>query len=562
MTVTTHDSDSKTHRDKIMDIRKRNNGQKWQRLIAMIMAPLIMAASMPLAVVAQVARTPQPPRPPVVANTSSKPVKVKTGPHKLNKVTAKMTFSDHPSDLEITRARIFSEPLTPMSGKPKAGENEALASALIAFKKQSDPDNISDLTKFMAAFPHSRWCPSLYLNLGHRRFDTGYLTEAMSYWSDAWQSAKEESGASQKRVADSAVAELLELKARLGKADEIEKLLAQVGKRHFMGSDEEKVHCAIEGLGRMKRFPEKSFKCGPYAIDSILNIGKTVPAPDPVIDNAKSTDKGTSLFQVKQLADKVGLHLQMARRSPGASPVVPSVVHWNLNHFGAIVGSKDGRYIIKDPTFGVNPAMSVSAKALDAETDGYALVPAGVLPGGWHAVSEQEAQKVWGGGAVSGTGYGPHVNPPPTPCFDQKLCPSGKCSGMAHANAWMMQAILNINDTPLSYTPSVGPPIDISINNNYLQADQPATFSFSNLGPNWRFNFLSYLTVDPVTSDATVRTRSGDSEYYAYSSGYTNDLNSQALLVNMGGGTYQRQMKDGSIEVFNLSIQAHRQIYL
>ena len=65
---------------------------------------------------------------------------------------------------------------------------------------------------------------------------------------------------------------------------------------------------------------------------------------------------------------------------------------------------------------------------------------------------------------------------------------------------------------------------------------------------------MSYLTVNATTSTATVRIPGGGSEIFALSGGvYTNDLVSQALLVNMGGGTYQRQLKSGAVEVYNLS---------
>jgi YD repeat-containing protein len=282
-----------------------------------------------------------------------------------------------------------------------------------------------------------------------------------------------------------------------------------------------------------------------------LNIGHAVVKAVPAIEDVKSTEKGTNLLQVKQLADKVGLHYQMAKRAAGAPLMVPSIVHWNLTHFGAIVGRNKDRFLIQDPTFGANETMSVSANALDAETDGYALVPTGLLPAGWHAVAEQEAQAVWGRGVVSGIGHS-HGGPPPNGCTSPDGCHS--CSGMAQASAFLMAAVLNIVDTPLAYSPPVGPSVSVKINNNYLEANQPSSFTFTNLGPNWTFNWLSYLTVDPGTSTATVRIRGGGSEILALTGGvYTNDLMSQALLVNMGGGTYQRQLKDGSIEVFNLS---------
>ena len=122
---------------------------------------------------------------------------------------------------------------------------------------------------------------------------------------------------------------------------------------------------------------------------------------------------------------------------------------------------------------------------------------------------------------------------------------------MAHATAWIMNGTLNIVDDPLSYKPPIGPAIDFRINYNQLESNQPATFTFTNLGPDWTFGWLSYLSLD-VHSVATVRLRTGGTEVYALSGAvYTNDFLSQALLVNEGGGVYQRQLPDGSVEVYS-----------
>ena len=326
-----------------MDTSRRVLARKWQRLTALLLAPLMMVITSPLPAMAQAERISQvlPVKPPIsVPNVVAKPVKVKMGTHQLKKFNAEVSFSAQPTDVELSTARVLSEPLTPMTGQSSAVENKALAAALLAFHNKKDLDDVSDLTKFLAAYPNSRWRASLELNLGHRRFQTGFLTEAMNYWNAAWNRAKNDPGRLQKRVANAALAELLELNARVGRMKEIQALLPLTKGREFLGSDEQKVHCAIEGLGKMGRFPERAFKCGPYAIDSILNMGRKVPQPDPAVDECNSTSKGTNLLQVKQLADKVKLNYQMAKRTADAPVIVPSVLHWTLSHFGAIVGQK------------------------------------------------------------------------------------------------------------------------------------------------------------------------------------------------------------------------------
>ena len=132
----------------------------------------------------------------------------------------------------------------------------------------------------------------------------------------------------------------------------------------------------------------------------------------------------------------------------------------------------------------------------------------------------------------------------------------GGCGGMARASAWSMQADLNIKDTPLSYSPGIGRSIAFSVNNNQDEGEQPGTFTYSNLTPNWSLNWISKLSLDG-SNNATVLVPGGGYEIYTNTGGgtptYANSLLSHALLVYISSGVLQRQLPDGSIEVFNLS---------
>ncbi len=73
----------------------------------------------------------------------------------------------------------------------------------------------------------------------------------------------------------------------------------------------------------------------------------------------------------------------------------------------------------------------------------------------------------------------------------------------------------NIKDTPVSYSPPIGRRMDMHVNFSDDEIDQPGTFTFTNFGSNWTFNWLSYLTIDPGTSAATIRIPSGGTDYEA-----------------------------------------------
>src|SRR5205807_7517337 len=74
--------------------------------------------------------------------------------------------------------------------------------------------------------------------------------------------------------------------------------------------------------------------------------------------------------------------------------------------------------------------------------------------------------------------------------------------GMARYSVHSMLVSLNLVDTPLSYSPPKGPSIGFTATYNQRESQQPATFAYSNLGPKWTFNWLSYVTDDPVTQRA------------------------------------------------------------
>jgi RHS repeat-associated protein len=542
-------------------IGSRNSGII-PRLLAVALTLLMVMTTTPLAALAmpEIPHHPDAPSPPP-AN-----VQVKTGPRSVTIVKPELKFSAAPTDLELTTARVFQEPLVPMSNSAVPGENVALASAIKTFKNASSSSadkgskadtsgkeklDLAPFEKFIAEYPSSRWVPSVQVNLAEIKFKSGYLSEALALFLAAWEGSKTETDRDKAAVANQAISSLLIIDARVGRKDELKKYLAVVKKRAFFGSAEQKILGAKEGLWSMETAPERSFKCGPYALNSILNISKTSHEMNPILEKAQSTDKGTNLAQVKDWSDQVGLKYRAAKRSKGASFPVPSLFHWSVDHFAAIVGLDNGLYHIKDPTFDTDGQLWVTAKALEQETDGYFLVPSNKpLPPGWSPVSDEEAKTVFGKGTASGRNQ--NDTTPDAPENDPPCGGGGGGTGMASANAYSMLASLHIKDTPMGYSPPIGPEINYRFDYAHLQTNQPGTFSFTNLGQNWNFNWLSYLTVDPSTSVASVRVRQGGTEVYALSGGvYTPNFLSQALLVNMGGGVYERRMKDGSVEVYN-----------
>jgi YD repeat-containing protein len=489
---------------------------------------------------------------------------VRKGPRKVDLVSPQAVPSDKVSDADLVNARVFLEPLAPLPTPADANENDDLAKALAAYQKRNRSD-LNDLTSFLTKYPQSRWKPSLQANIARVRFENGYFTEAIELWKSVWEATKDQKSPGLKAVADESVTQLMLLIGRLGQTKNLESYLSQVDKRPMFGTIESRVQQAKEGLTAQKERPKKSFKCGPFAINTILNIGKPTQPRNKFVDSCESTANGTNLATVMKLSKDVGLNYQLAKRDSGAPLIVPSVVHFKLAHFGAITEVKNGRYHLQDQTFDEKGNFWLTADALNTELDGYSLIPAGPLPHGWQPLSEAEAANIWGKGNIPAVavGKGP-ADPICFPCIWNTLTfgiypihYNPTPPGMAEANIFSMNSTLQIKDCPVAYTPPVGPQIPFVLNYNHQEGAQPGTYTFSNFGQDWTLYWISYLTLDG-SNNATVRPRGGGYQVFDYTipdniqNPYPVDVMTQAnLTVISAGSVYQRQLPDGTIEVFN-----------
>lgn len=374
-------------------IPARTSKKNWTRLVCSLSCFILLINTMPLSVAsaAEVRAERK-----LVADSTLPNTKVKTGEHRLKVIDTTFSLPGDPTDLELTTARVFPEPLVPLKVAALPGENQALATALRAYKNSGELSSISD---FLKSYPHSRWCASLDLNLGSAKYKKGFLSDALALWKAGWTLSKGEKSALQKSVADRALALLMTLNARLGDQDELNKFFAEIKGRPLTGTNETLVDGASVGRYELKHRPEAAFKCGPYAVRTLLNVlKKNTSSRMDVIEKAKSTSQGTNLAQVKGWADQVGLNYQMAKRSSGASLLLPAIVHWKLGHFGCITSKHGDVFVLEDPTFDIDASAALTPEALEQESDGYFLIPAGPLPEGWSSVGADEGKNVWGKG--------------------------------------------------------------------------------------------------------------------------------------------------------------------
>lgn len=460
-----------------------------------------------------------------------------------------LVLSDNPTSGEIQNVRLFPEALIP-TVTPSSEDNRQLAGVLRTFSQRKERDDFSSLESFISGNPQSVWAPSLHLNLGLEYYRTGRYTRALDSFKVAWSELKDYQDPKLKALADRAVGELAFMNARVGRMQELSKLMASIKDRVLVGPGQGLVAGASEGLWTMENTPEIAFRCGPLAVDSIVAFENPDKGGKLFIQYSKSTTNGFSLSQVQALSKKAGLDYQMAFRTPGTQLILPAVVHWKVGHYAALLREENGLYLLQDPTFRDDVWMTPSA--IDEESSGYFLVPQGTLPAGWRTVSDDEGATVWGKGQTSSSEQNDN-----TP-NDKKTCPGASSSGMAVSSVFLLDVCLNIQDNPVGYAPPVGPPIKFIVNYNETESDQPANFTYGNLGPQWSFNYLAYITDDPSSLSANVNyyTDGGGTQPFTgfnpSTQSFAPQVKSHVILTRTSPGSYQMRFPDGSQYIFAL----------
>lgn len=470
---------------------------------------------------------------------------------------APLVFSSLPTDAEFLHTGLFAEPLAPVAATTPE-ENRALAKAILAYRDATQSSGASDavdpLLTFLGSHPDSAWAPALQLNLGIVYRQTGHFSKALDIWQAGWTDAHTLSDPHGRALANAIVARLSQLEAYLGRKELLAPLLDSIRARSIGGSATQLVTDSHFGLYDMVYHPEDSFRCGPLALTRILKHSSAQPSPAAlrVLENAHSTPSGLSLTMVRDYANQAGMRYQTAFRETGAPMILPAVAHWKVGHFAAVIDrDNNNRYLVQDTTF--IDDIRMSPVTLDEEASGYFLVPEGELPSGWRAVSDSEADKVWGRGS---TGLNHDVT-------DTGTNPSCQ-AGCTTASVELQVVGLQLTDIPVGYTPPRGPAVKFGLVYSHRDALQPTTFSYSNFGPKWTFNWLSYVT-DTISStgNAQLYRRGGGAEPFTFASSSATTAYpgpySQAVLtrtVNGSGSStgFVLTHPDGSYEQYEQAV--------
>jgi hypothetical protein len=331
--------------------------------------------------------------------------------------SGELTFRTQPSMADIVNARVFREPLVPVGGTPTDAENAALARALLTFAKGAEAGSDVALRRFLADFSNSPWRASLLLNLGMRYRTFNAYARALASWDQAWKLASPAVDGYGKAVADLAIAEWLLLNASLGQIALVQGVLKEVHARPFSGLAAARLGQAREMAGMIAAHPDKVMSSGPQALIAILQ--HQARPSSPVLTAYRPTAAGTSLVQLRTLAKTAGLDMRIAFRDTATEAPVPSVVHWKVGHYSAVLEREGNRYRIVDEGFA--GTYWVTRDTLFDEASGYFLVSSGTEIDGWQRASDEAASLLIGRSCPAG-------GPPGNDC-GKSCCSGGGSAG-------------------------------------------------------------------------------------------------------------------------------------
>jgi RHS repeat-associated protein len=438
------------------------------------------------------------------------------------------------------------EPLV-ATGPTSPAEDAGLLVAARRYQDRANSDDYSALTGFLAAYPRSAWRVAVLTNLGISYRHNGYFSRALTAFADAWQAGKDAEGRGARALVDRAVGELVELDADFGYRDRLAALLDEIADRPISGSATEMIQEGRETLWVMQTDPKHLYLCGPAALRMLMLSRHASLEQVDFLDKMQAGPKGTSLEELAALARAAHLAYEPVFRAPGEPVPVPSIVHWRVGHFAAIIGARDGRFEVHDPTFG-RQSLWLTKAAIDAEASGYFLASAKEAQiASWRPLDERQASQVWGTGKTKKKKKGRAKNPPAK--NKKKDCP------LCDYDIGELAVSLTLVDRPVGYVPPKGPSAKIEITYNQREDVQPANFDYFNVGPKWTFNWVTYIRDDPSVAGGSVMLYrpDGDADFFT---GYDRKTGNFApdesdasllVLVEKSPVVYRRYLQDGTV---------------
>jgi hypothetical protein len=301
-------------------------------------------------------------------------------------------------------------------GPPAEEESKQLLDILQVWRDTQGLLGLADLEMYLAAYANSPWAPSLHANLALHYRSRGQTSVALEHWEDALVATKDYPAGDGKKLADLALAHWSRLLMVLGRTDLLAEVYQVYGNRVLDNGPLTQMWIRThEKHLRMLKYPYDSYKCGIYALDQVAQAQALRHYSRSALLRTPSKPQGMSLRELQSIAGTFGLGLKAVRRAEtSGSIVVPSVVHWRLEHYAAIKRQRGDLYEVADPSG--QGVLWLTADEINAEASGYFLIPAAVVHPGFGGVPPAEAAQVFGRASSC---------PPEDP--EDALCPTCTC---------------------------------------------------------------------------------------------------------------------------------------
>jgi len=460
---------------------------------------------------------------------------------------------------------------------PIESESQWLWQILDGWRASKYQIGLQDLELFLQGNTNSPWAPSLHANLGKFYLDQGRITPALEHWEAALELTANEPVGNGKKVADFTLAHWTRLLASLGRVEILEAILQETeGRVLDYGPLSQKWARTREAFAEMLKYPGLSYKCGTYAVDQVAKALQR-QFDSRYLLSVPSPATGFSMKTLADLSAQLGLGLVAVARGGDSRLVVPSVIHWEQGHYGA-VGSRQGQlYKVVDPTFG--RVQFLTDEAINSEASGFFMVAANQVPPGWRLLSSGETSLIYGRGNPNFLG-----DIDDQQCPDSCECPAGmgggggggngtgsggngrigagapsSCTNCRGLSVWQIsEPWVNIwlLDEPLGYQPALGPRVSFTL--YYKQRDELAdtSFNFSSVGLNWNCSWLSYIYSPYGPAYPEVNLPGGGRSYFYDSAqtptNYYNNMRLRLLTTNSVGvaTSYELLHPDGAKDVY------------
>ncbi|NVN92198.1 MAG: hypothetical protein HXX11_16570 [Desulfuromonadales bacterium] len=432
---------------------------------------------------------------------------------------------------------------------------ESIAQAVRAWLRQEYPEAVRLFRAHVAAYLGSPWRAEALLHLGFDALNNLRFTEAEEDFTAI---------IAENRTRDTLGAKLLLNRAKVGLGNvkvnqhNLKEATSIFNDLKQNGSDWRERTYADHWLHRLSGYAANELSmlnCGTRALAWLMEYDGDMETAAEVRQILPKSRAGHSLKELYDIAAEYGYRLDAAKLTAAqiSALPLPAIMHVKNTHPDEI-----GHFWILEKVDGDRLTFIVPREGLQfrqtldefvKEWSGYVVtLSEEPLPG--VALTQNEMAGIFG---ANGGGGGPRLEDSLGGCDNdpcKQACSFGSSPSSQGAPAWFVNMVnfnLYLTDTPLWYTPSIGPKVEIQLSYN----SQSSTATREPFGNKWQFNYSSYLEIQ-TSGTVVVFMPDGRRDVFNPSSGgYTRPYRVYNTLAKNSATNYTLTFPDGRVHVYD-----------